>query len=103
MPRHISVGTSRKLCRHVAERWLAQYGEATPKRLAGVQEKLDALGKTGTKAEIDSIIGNESWTTEMCDVCERSVEKWAILGDYDDTLNVCEDCLDDAKVEVENG
>lgn len=100
--RHIAVGTSRKLCRHVAERWRSQYGDAAPERFAGVQEKLDALGKDGTRAEIDAIIGNPTWTTEMCEVCERNVEKWVVLGEYDDTLNVCQECLEDAKVEVEN-
>jgi hypothetical protein len=98
---HLSVGTTRQLCRHVAERWRSQYEGKPYAHAAPIQEKLDALDKNGTRAEIDAIIGNPSWTTKMCDVCERRVEKWAILGDYE-TINVCEECLEDAKVEVEN-
>lgn len=104
MKRIVAV-TSRSLCRHVAERWHDQYGPrpANPNH-AEIQKQLYALKKKGTKAEIDKIIGNETWTTALCEVCDRYVEAWVILGvdDYEPGMTVCGECLDDAVVEIEN-
>jgi hypothetical protein len=91
---------SRRLILRVAERWRAQYPDAHADKLV-IQRALEALDPaTATAEEVEAIIGNKSWTTEMCDVCEEHVYQWLILGeprDYESaTVNICRTCLADA-------
>ena len=62
-----------------------------------VYDKLVALGSDPLPGDVNSIIGNESWTEVTCDECSRSVEAIVRLGqapDYESsTAEVCFDCL----------
>lgn len=96
--RRIVVGSTSALVRNIAGRWREQYKGAFPDRFAHVQGALDELdAETATAAEVEAIIGNKFWTSEMCDICLEHVERWVQLGDEPDyestTLVICEACL----------
>ena len=65
--------TERSMIQRVAARWRGQYGSdarSNPSQYAKC-DLLDALDpETATKAEVDAIIGNGSWTSpEDCSEC----------------------------------
>lgn len=80
--------------------WYRQYQmHATPEQ----KRKTDILlALVNPKySEIDSIIGNDSWTILRCNECERTSD-WVIqLGqepDYESsTARICAECFDKAK------
>lgn len=63
----MTVTTERDRIRAVAERWLNQYpvdGERTLRSHRTILAKLQAMNpETATSAEVEAVIGNESWTT----------------------------------------
>jgi hypothetical protein len=90
------------LVKDIAASWAAQYpvGDRLPDK-EEIYQKLLALKKP-TKAGIEAIIGNNSWTTLVCDECSEKAAVLVILGaepDYDSaTASVCVKCLRKALV-----
>ena len=62
-----------------------------------IHESLVSLGVCPTAEEVNSVIGNTSWTDCRCDECGKQVEKVVQLGqepDYESsTANICFPCL----------
>lgn len=63
-----------------------------------IARKLDALdGETATPADVDSIIGNSSWTRLTCDECGKEVDAVLTVGqepDYEShTASLCRNCV----------
>lgn len=92
--------TIRDQIRAVPTRWRRQYQYYPPESdKAEIGRKLDALDlETVSVAEIDRIIGNDSWTELKCDECEKKVDVLVRLGndepDYDAHLfDICAGCL----------
>lgn len=85
--------SSRNKILTVVKRWEAQYPDGAR---AETLEKLRALDlTTATAAEVDAIIGNNSWTHVSCDHCNASTE-WALQLDNpwgSTPLVLCRDCV----------
>ena len=77
----------------VAKRWESQYRTAQPGDSAhAITVSLHALNPaTATAAEVNKIIGNDSWTTRRCCDCNTYVESGIELG-RDDPVNLCVMC-----------
>lgn len=78
----MTVTTERDRIREVAERWARQYppGPETLPRHRAITKRLRALDpETATSAEVEAIIGNESWTTDRCNECKEWTHGWAIM------------------------
>lgn len=97
--------TSRDLIRKVPERWKAQYcngGQWGNTLVSGstkaVYEALVALDlETATADQVAAIIGNESWSRNMCNECGQNVDAVVEIGqppDYESaTAYACGPCL----------
>lgn len=84
---------ARTKIRGVPARWHNQYpkGRAEESQLE-VGRKLDALNlETASAADVDAIIGNNSWTTERCDECGAQVHEGVVLGEHT-TVSICAIC-----------
>ena len=67
-----------------------------------IGKQIDAMSNPKSKKEIDKIIGNSSWTTIRCYICENSVDKLVglpegyvshtllALGEPKDTVTITE-------------
>lgn len=96
--------TTRDLIRGVAEKWAAQYSHNNyrndvEKQKIGRQLKaMDA--ETADSALVKSIIGNDSWTSLVCDECDEHVSAVVEVGaepDYESaTAKLCFDCVNQA-------
>lgn len=97
----VRVKTRTELLQGVPDRWAAQYpanryGSKTDK--GQIREKLYALGIwERTRERINSIIGNESWTSQRCDRCRADSDVLLEIGqepDYDARwINICPECV----------
>lgn len=90
--------TKQHLVNIVDERWKKQYyknsswdryGEDKVKKY----EQLVNLGKNKNSEDVDKIIGNSSWTRLICNHCNKDVEAVFIFGTSEDSLYICEDCV----------
>lgn len=85
------------------DEWAATYGLGKYNRKPGyvvswqsdIWSKLCDL-KSPMKSEIDSIIGNDSWTCVKCDECGSKVFAVAVFETSEFPLHLCHDCLVDA-------
>ena len=86
----------REKLRTVLPRWEQQY----PHGREEITAKLRALDwNTVTAAEVDAIIGNSSWTHEMCRECGEYAMPVVRLGKYtDDYYCYCATCIGKAAV-----
>lgn len=80
--------------RAVPQAWDAQYPMPNPEN-ALISARLHALDLNTVSAKtIDEIIGNDSWTTATCFVCDRrgvmAVVRFADA--YDDSFALCRVC-----------
>jgi O-methyltransferase involved in polyketide biosynthesis len=83
---------------HVAENYKKQYFErGTWHNWNGKSssERYNMLAKATTIEELESIIGNETWTTETCMVCNKRVRNWFNITGYDEIVSVCDNCIKD--------
>ena len=92
------VITDRGLIRKVAVRWREQYGnyEGHGPDKAEVGRRLASLDpETATRAEVDGIIGNDTWTSVDCEECgAMDVRAGVEFGGIDErTVIVCAACL----------
>lgn len=111
----MTVITQRELIRTVAERWYSAYfpfqqnettvNFAQRRRIAlpdkeNIYNKLHALDlHTATAEQINSIIGNSSWTDIKCTECKQPVISVLILSQDDgesSSFYLCVDCLNKA-------
>ena len=92
--------TQRDLIRDLAKRWAEQYGSSywkNDEEKQSILRKLEAADlETATAADIEAVIGNNSWTTLECDVCDLYVDAVVQCGDEPDyessTANMCRAC-----------
>ena len=97
------IVTKKALAAGVAGQWLSDYyqdGQWQDTMLGPSEEKyvqLLALGESITAEQVDAIIGNSSWTRNICDECELDVETTVHFGDDPDYdalwVNLCPECL----------
>ena len=87
---------------NIAERWTHQYfrdgvwretkGEGTPlssERTKNIAEKLRALPPGASAADVNAVIGNDSWVKLECSECRIRSEAVVLLGDS----YLCRACL----------
>lgn len=90
----------------IAERWLKQYRDVifcrkkdwflvNGKRKAVIYDELKRLSlETASREDVDTIIGNSSWTVIICDVCSKDVGLVVVFEDKDHCcVQVCEKCM----------
>ena len=105
----MKLETMRGQVRSVAQRWRAQYGNASRHGAdkQEIQRKLDALDvETATDADVTAIIGNSTWTgPDECHECGVTTWDAVEIGqplDYESrTATICIDCLRKAVALVE--
>lgn len=88
-----------------AARWKNAYRdgfnefEDTPKQT--IWKKLKSLGPNPEPADVNAIIGNNSWASVRCDECDKEVEAAVQLGEtpnYESsTAIICLSCLKAAR------
>ena len=96
------IVTERELIKSVVSRWDKQYGSkrwGDDKLL--ILERLRQLDlDTASADEINSIIGNSSWTTERCSQCGGYNLPVVVVGEVPDyessTATLCRQCFDKA-------
>jgi|GEM_PF-1113798 len=103
--------TKAEIAKGAAERWKKAYCHNGEWRTAGfgspkkVYNQLMAIGESITPEEVAAIIGNDSWTRNVCTECGRDVETTVHFGeepDYDAVwADVCPSCLRKAMVLLE--
>ena len=90
--------TKQHLANIVDDRWKKQYyidaywdryGEDKFKKY----EQLVSLGKIKKPEDVDKIIGNSSWTRLICNHCNKYVDAVCIIGAYETSFYICEDCV----------
>lgn len=89
--------TERVLIREVAQRWKEQYTGYAGRNaddMKAIGKKLAALnGDTATAADVEAIIGNDSWTRiDHCDECGITNPP-IVVRLADDTEHVADVCL----------
>lgn len=90
--------TKSEKCKTIAERWARQYpSHKRSEDKTAVYEQLVGLQGCGTEEQIDSIIGNRSWTRNACTECDKDSQTLIRLGDEPDydssTVWICLTCL----------
>ena len=95
--------TKKQLIADVPKRWLEQYGEnPSDSSKKKIHDELLKLGDSINKESVDKIIGNESWTMLICDICRQDVDVVAIYDQYDSYGYFCKKCLSDALESIDN-
>lgn len=92
----MKVSTKRDLITNIAKRWKLQYpGDDDSQTLT----ELLALNKP-TEQQVTEVIGNQTWTTNMCTECEKSVKVVVLFGYmpafHNWTCKLCLECLQKA-------
>ena len=103
------IVTKKEKIKNVAKEWKKQYcrgknwiyGEGKKE----IYERL-IKEKPQTEEEVIQIIGNNSWTENICEACERDVEILVELSNFLDEWDtnvffICEDCLRKALALIE--
>ncbi len=97
---NVSVATRTALAATAAQRWHATYcdykgyGPGDAERKVEIGRQLDELGPAPDPADVDRIIGNDSWTGTMCEICHRNAGWVAVCrGDGGPDIEVCDRCI----------
>lgn len=87
--------TQKQLCDSILERWLSQYPLSDYKSSDkhDIYKNLVSLGDNPNADDIDTVIGNRSWTNIWCGCCESRVNECVVFTYYDSHLHICFDCL----------
>lgn len=94
----ISIIRKADIVARVPDRWARRYstGYASIEQQA-ITEKLKALPPGFTADEVNSIIGNNSWTRNECTECSIGRDVLVRVGDVLDYearwVDLCEECL----------
>ncbi|MGE0853282.1 MAG: hypothetical protein AB7O44_27345 [Hyphomicrobiaceae bacterium] len=90
----------RDMIRGVRARWRKQYPDdgrqlACGESAGDVFARLSGLDlETCSAADVEEIIGNDTWTTAACSECGRSVPDVVTLGEARDSeIEVCLPCI----------
>lgn len=95
--------TKKSILADLPERWKSQY--RTNYQLFNGKMTFDIIKELETETNLTEerakeILGNDSWTRNKCDECEKDVYATIQLGqepDYESsTANICLDCLNKA-------
>ncbi len=95
----IRLTFKRDVVRSVQKRWARQYGghDSAHKETT---EAIAALVWPFTAEEVDSLIGNKSWTEHRCSECNEDREVLVRIGEedsYEDRfVSLCSDCIGEA-------
>ena len=93
MNREIGFTSEESLVKSVRNVWDSQYRNQY-RNWPEKKEIYDKLKDVTDIDEIESIIGNKSWTRIGCDVCDaNNLKKAAIVMGYDEWIKVCVNCL----------
>ena len=96
MPRVI---TRRSVIKGVPRRFKEQYPEGAKTSHLGepyskIHRELAGLNlETCSREEVDAIIGNDSWTSLRCDVCD--CDRDAVVSvprEYSEAISICAEC-----------
>jgi hypothetical protein len=96
----IRIITSKDLALEVAERYEAQHtkaGKMTDRHEQFYQQLIELSDKS--IANVNALIGNNSWTSILCHCCQSEVRYAVQLPNEDDYIGsykICFDCLDTA-------
>ena len=92
--------TEKSLCLNVKNRWKEEHyydGKWRSKRDKIIYEKLVELGEQATVDRICEIIGNDSWTTIYCTICDvkmySGVESKCPEDNSDVYFYFCTECI----------
>ena len=90
--------TKQHLVNTVDDRWKKQYylnfsWDYYGEDKIETYEELVNLGSNKNPEDVDKIIGNSSWTRLICHNCNKDVGAVFIFGTSEDSLYVCEDCV----------
>lgn len=103
------VRTQRELIKTVTERWQEAYYnrktclwygydpliETEKDKKEILYNQLSVLDLSNAKAkEINSIIGNDSWTSFLCDSCKNFVPDVVEFNEDEDKVNCCFKCIE---------
>jgi hypothetical protein len=78
--------------KYAVSNWARQYSDASyGADKQEITKALKALNQP-TASDIESIIGNESWTKLSCDECSSYVENAVHFGEYE-SHTICYDCV----------
>jgi hypothetical protein len=87
------------LIKNVSKNWNSQYAKSSDIDKILISKRLQEENPQ-TENEISNIIGNKSWTLNICNECNKDSDTTIILGqepDYDSaTSNICLDCINKA-------
>jgi hypothetical protein len=96
----IEIITAQEKLRDVPRQWRKQYeGKPVTKwnNHPEMTAKLMALKWPFTKDQVDSIIGNTTWTELKCDLCDSDADALARLSCWETRyIDICLDCLNKA-------
>lgn len=81
----------------VAERFSKQYSDGAWPKQKAIVAALAALPSTASPADVDKLIGNQSWTHPYCDSCGQYKDRAVEFENGDHSVIVCDECLDTAK------
>ena len=103
------IVTKQEKIKNVAKEWKEQYYVGGKWRCGeGMRLVYEALirEQPKTEREVARIIGNNSWTENICEACERDVEILVELSNFLDEWDtnvffICEDCLRKALALIE--
>ena len=104
----MKIITRKGLAKAAASRWKSSYYKQNEWKYGEDKEqkyyKLVALGGDPSPHDVDSVIGNTSWTDLRCDECGHAVHSAMRVGEEPDyessTALVCQPCLLKALEEI---
>ena len=101
----MNIITRQTLARDAAGRWHGQYfrNGAWRSPVLGdaqkIHERLMDLGLAPNPEDVDRVIGNDSWTRNMCSCCSKYAERVVSVdvtsGEY--STHICEKCVGEMK------
>ncbi len=91
------VISKKQIIENVPKKWERQY-KGWPYDSSKFEIHKELLrNKPLTEEKIINIIGNKSWTNNICDECERDSNITILLGKGEDQeVYICKECLDKA-------
>lgn len=101
MKKDIKILTLQEHINTVGIRFMTQYQKVPTKFEIG--RTISKLPDPKDKETIDKLIGNDSWTKLICEVCGQKVNKLILLrpsyyNEYENSgIEICADCLNEAK------
>lgn len=100
MPR-FTIHTPETCAAEAASRWHEQYKNwKHDAEKMQVGKALDALGPKPAAADVNRVIGNDSWTRVRCDACRKNVALVVSFSTDEGGASLCRRCLRDMVIVV---